>query len=146
MWLCGELGMGVAWAWVCVMGNRWRDLDQIWHGGSPQSQEDYRLMWLCGGRGVGVAWAWVGVIGNRWRDMDQIWHRRSPHPQEGYGLCGYVVGVAGGRVMGVGGRVMGVGGRGEQTVEGFGSNLAWTFPTHPGRLHTMWICGASNDR
>ncbi len=39
------------------------------------------------------------------------------------------------------GRGMGVGGCGEQTVKGFGPNLTWTFPTLPGRLQAMWLCG-----
>ncbi len=42
--------------------------------------------------------------GNRWRDLGQIWHGASPHTREGYRLCDYVVGVAGGRGMGVSGR------------------------------------------
>jgi len=39
----GGRGVGVAWAWVGVMGNRWKDLDQIWHGGSLHPQEGYGL-------------------------------------------------------------------------------------------------------
>ncbi len=42
--------------------------------------------------------------GNRGRDLYQIWHGGSPHTWESFRLCGYVVGVAGGRLMGVGGR------------------------------------------
>ncbi len=43
-------------------------------------------------------------LGNRWRDLDQIWHEGTIHIQEGYRLCGYAVGAAGGRGMGVCGR------------------------------------------
>ncbi len=56
-WWSGGLGLsleGVAWAWVGVMGNHWRDLDQIWAGGSLHPQEGYGLC----GYVLGVAWAW----------------------------------------------------------------------------------------
>ncbi len=49
-----NVGVGVAWAWVGVMGNRWKDLNQLWHGGSLHPQEGYGLC----GYVLGVAWAW----------------------------------------------------------------------------------------
>ncbi len=69
-----------------------RDLNQIWHAGSPHPWEGYKL---CGGHGVGVSGRDSVDPGDRWWDLTQIWHGGSSHPQKGYRLCGYVVGVGG---------------------------------------------------
>ncbi len=55
--VAGERGMALGGRGNIYPGNRWRDLDQIWHGGSTHPQEGYRIC----GYVVGVAWPWVGV-------------------------------------------------------------------------------------
>ncbi len=72
-------------------GNRWRDLDQIWHGGSPHPQDGYRLC----GYVVGVAWPWVGVAILNRATTGGIWTEFGMEvPHSPRRVIGYVVGVA----------------------------------------------------
>ncbi len=57
--VAGGRVMGVGGRANIDPGNRWRDLDQIWHGGSPELQEGFRLcgyvIGVAGGRVMGVS-------------------------------------------------------------------------------------------
>ncbi len=91
--------MGVGGRGNIDPGNRCRDLDQIWHGGSPYPQEDYRL---CSGHG---RWAWVGVAILTLSTTGGIWTKLGMEiPHTPGRVIGYVVGVADLRGMGMGGR------------------------------------------
>ena len=66
---------------------------------------------------MGVKWAWMGVGGRDNRSLgtagylEQIWHRGFSHSRECYTLYSHVMGILGGRVMGMDGLEMGVGGQ-----------------------------------
>ncbi len=122
-------------------GNRWRDLDRIWHGGSLHPQEGYSL---CGGR---CRWAWVGVAiwirataGGIWTKfgMEVSLYPSSPHPQEGYRLCDYVVGVAGGRGMAVAILT-------RATAGGICTKFDLDFPHTPGKV-IGYVMGVAGER
>ena len=70
------VGVGVRWEGNIDTGNRWSDLDQIWHAGSTHARECYRLcvyvMGAARGRGMGVDGRANIDLGNRWMDFDQI--------------------------------------------------------------------------
>ncbi len=74
--VAGGRGIGVIGRSNFDPGNRWRDQDQIWHGGSPHPQEGYRLcgyvVGVVSGRGMGMGGRGNFDSGNRWRDVDQI--------------------------------------------------------------------------
>ncbi len=70
--------MGVGGRGNTDSGNRWMDLNQIWHESSPHPQERYRLcgavVGVAGERGMGVGGRGNINPGNRWSCLDQIWH------------------------------------------------------------------------